>query len=155
MSNKQKCTWGAKPFAFRGLLECGTCGAGVCGEDKFKKLKDGSVRRYIYYRCSKKKDYNCPEKYIGEEQLCIAILDYIEEQGANIDITPELKTKVDRYIAILETMKEYHGLAKSHTPSMTEYARYVFKRGSENEKRNLGLGIKKKMVFKQQRVSLS
>ena len=150
----QKGTWGAKPFAFRGLLQCGTCGAGVCGEDKFKKLKDGSVKRYIYYRCSKKKDYKCPEKYIGEEQLCLAILDYVEEQGADIDITPELKAKVDRYIAILETLKEYHGLVKSHNPSLSEYARYVFKRGTENEKRQLGVGVKKRFVFQAGKVYL-
>lgn len=149
----QKGAWGAKPFAFRGLLECGTCGAGVCGEDKFKKLKDGSIKRYIYYRCNKKKDYDCPEKYIGEEQLSVAILDYIEAEGSTIDITTELRNEVDRYIAILETIKEYHGLAKSHSPSLTEYARYVLKRGTEDEKRQLGVGIKKKMLFKKEKIS--
>lgn len=151
----QKGTWGAKPFAFRGLLECGTCGAGVCGEDKFKKLKDGTIKRYIYYRCSKKKDAGCPEKYIGEEPLSIAILEYIEAEGSTIDITPELKREVDRYVAMLTTMKEYHGLAKTHVPSLTEYARYVLKRGTEKEKRNLGVGIKKKMLFQDGVVRIS
>lgn len=143
----QKGEWGSKEFAFRGLLECGTCGAGVCGEDKFKKLKDGSTKRYIYYRCTKKKDYNCPEKYIGEQQLSIAILNFIEEKGQEIDITLELQKEVRRYALILETMKEYHGLSKAHAASLTEYARYVLKRGTESDKRKLGLGIKQRISF--------
>jgi len=41
------------------MMTCGLCGSGVCADEKFKKLKDGSVNRHIYYGCSRSKDKNC------------------------------------------------------------------------------------------------
>lgn len=147
--------WGTKQFAFRGLLECGTCGAGVCGEDKYKKLSDGTVKRYVYYRCTKKIDRGCPEKYIGERELSIAILDHIETAGEKIDITKELRTKSHQYVAMALTLTEYYKAKVQFTHPLIEYARYVLKRGSEKEKEALAKGIRRRFLFKQGQVKLA
>lgn len=53
-----------KNFAFTGLMKCGYCGCAITAEEKFKYQKNGNVHRYVYYRCTRKKDKNCPEKAI-------------------------------------------------------------------------------------------
>ena len=52
------------------LMSCGSCGMGVTGEKKKKKLANGSVRHYVYYHCTKKsKTQKCIELGVREEEL--------------------------------------------------------------------------------------
>ncbi len=44
---------GTKEFSFTRLMKCGTCGSGVTAEEKIKKFMDGTIRRYVYYHCSR------------------------------------------------------------------------------------------------------
>lgn len=63
-------------FAYKGPIICGECGAMVTAEHKTKRQKNGVVRNYIYYHCTKKKDLNCSQKSIEEKEL--------EKQIANV-----------------------------------------------------------------------
>ena len=56
-------------FAYKGPIMCGECGAQVTAEHKTKKQKNGVVRNYIYYHCTKRKDPNCKQKAIEEKEL--------------------------------------------------------------------------------------
>ncbi|MFZ5478318.1 MAG: recombinase family protein [Myxococcota bacterium] len=62
-------------FTYRGLLRCGACGAGVTAEDKVKRQRNGVIRRYVYYHCTRGKDPNCPEGSIEEKVLELQVLD--------------------------------------------------------------------------------
>lgn len=56
-------------FAFTGLMRCGSCGAMITAEEKFKHQKNGNVHHYIYYRCTKKINPDCPERAIEVKEL--------------------------------------------------------------------------------------
>jgi site-specific DNA recombinase len=56
-------------FAYTGIMACGNCGAAITAEEKWKRYKNGTSCRYVYYHCTKRKDKNCPEKFIEEKQL--------------------------------------------------------------------------------------
>lgn len=58
-----------KEFAFTRLMTCGLCGSGISADEKFKKLKNGTVNRHVYYFCNKLKDRNCKCGYINEDDL--------------------------------------------------------------------------------------
>ena len=58
-----------KEFAFTKLMTCGLCGSGVTADEKFKKLKNGSVTRHVYYTCTKARDKNCKCGYLNEAEL--------------------------------------------------------------------------------------
>src|SRR3989344_1755800 len=58
-----------KEFAFTKLITCGLCGSGISADEKFKKLKDGTVNRYVYYGCTKFRDKFCKCGYIREDLL--------------------------------------------------------------------------------------
>ncbi|MCX6719819.1 MAG: recombinase zinc beta ribbon domain-containing protein, partial [Candidatus Staskawiczbacteria bacterium] len=51
-------------FAFTGLVRCGSCGAMITAEEKFKLQKNGKVHHYIYYNCTKKINPNCTERSV-------------------------------------------------------------------------------------------
>ena len=53
-------------FAFTGIVKCGHCGGGVTAEEHVKK----SGRRYVYYRCSRRRaGVTCREEPIPEGEL--------------------------------------------------------------------------------------
>jgi predicted metal-binding protein len=56
-------------FAFTGLMKCGSCGASITAEEKFKKQKNGNVHHYIYYHCTKRVNPDCPERCIELKEL--------------------------------------------------------------------------------------
>ncbi len=56
-------------FAYTGIMTCGNCGAAITAEEKWKRYKNGTSCRYVYYHCTKRKDKHCPEKFIEEKKL--------------------------------------------------------------------------------------
>lgn len=58
-----------KEFAFTKLIKCGHCDSGINAEEKFKKLIDGSVKRYVYYGCARSRNVNCKGGHIREEEM--------------------------------------------------------------------------------------
>lgn len=66
-------------FAYRGPLFCGECGAMVTAEHKVKKQKNGVVRSYIYYHCTKRKNSSCSQKGIEEKELEKLIVDVLSQ----------------------------------------------------------------------------
>ncbi|MFC1622676.1 recombinase family protein, partial [Patescibacteria group bacterium] len=68
-----------KEFAFTKLMKCGHCGSGITADEKFKKLNDGSVRRYVYYGCTRSRDLNCKGGYLREEELVKQLSKILDE----------------------------------------------------------------------------
>ncbi len=50
---------GTNEFEFTRLFHCGKCGSGISAEEKFKKLKNGKILRYVYYHCNHSADRYC------------------------------------------------------------------------------------------------
>ena len=74
-----KGTHGSKEFSFTRLFSCGACGAGITAEEKVKRLKDGTVKRYVYYHCTKQVDRNCRESFLREESLIEQLLKIVDK----------------------------------------------------------------------------
>lgn len=140
-------TWGSKHFAFKGLLKCGRCGADVVGEEKFKKLKSGDVNRHVYYRCTKKVDPDCPEKYINEKKLCETLLEFIENHADEISITDELRAKVEQHTDVTQSLLGYYGVDIELSSPFIEYARYILTKGNDKELTILVKGINQQLTF--------
>ncbi len=57
-------------FAFTGIIRCGGCGGMVTAEVHNKQIKaTGLWKRFVYYRCGRRKDPSCKEPPISEEDL--------------------------------------------------------------------------------------
>lgn len=144
--NKGK--WGSKQFAYRGLLKCGHCGGEVTAEEKFKKLLSGDFNRHVYYRCTKKVNLHCPEKYINEVKLEKLLLQFVEKNLEKLKIGESLQGQIERHYVVTESLVSYHDMKIELKDPRIEYARYVLTKGNHTEKAEFAKGIKDDLIIK-------
>ena len=58
-----------RDITYRGPIHCGECGCMITGEKKTKYQKNGNVHHYTYYHCTKRRDPNCAQPAIEEDEL--------------------------------------------------------------------------------------
>ncbi len=142
-----KAAWGSKQFAFKDIFKCGTCGASITAEEKFKPLKDGGFNRHVYYHCTKKVDVNCPEKYINEKDLIEQLIQFISVNAKTIEVDTKIQQKMSRHALIVSTVLIEHKQYNDIEP-LAEYSRFILTQGGYTEKAELIEGIKSKFVIR-------
>ena len=147
----------SKEFAFTKLITCGLCGSGICADEKFKKLKDGTVNRHVYYGCTKFKDKHCQCGYINEESLIeqlAGILDIVslDEIGMKDRIREEIEKHQSFNASVLgKTTKEK---IKVKEIDIRNYAKYILRERSIWEKRELLSHLRSKLTLKEKKVTV-
>ncbi len=142
--------WGTKDFAFTRLMTCGACSAGVTAEEKHKVLKDGSIKRYVYYRCTHTKDIDCPEPSIREDRLIEQMLEIIEDVTLESKaINKKLDEELERYHKFTSgVLGQAEEERKNPRVDKRKYARYLLTEGTTQEKRELLSCMKSKLILK-------
>lgn len=146
---------GTQQFDFTRMIICGGCGSGICAEEKFKQIKDGSVHRYVYYRCSKGKRVECHEPYVREEALLEQLLKLMD--NINIDemcVHEKLARELERYQKFTTSVLNANNTLTASTVDIRSYAKYVLNEGTREEKRDVLSCLKSKLQLKNQCVSL-
>jgi site-specific DNA recombinase len=146
-----------REFAFTKLLACGLCGSGVCGEEKYKNLKDGTITKYIYYGCSRGKDKHCQNVYIREEELIKELLKIIDQVEIDkLGMRCKLEAEVERYNkfqkVVLNTSSDETLPIKK--VDVKTYAKYLLQEGSISEKRELLALLQSKLIYQNKTVTL-
>lgn len=147
----------SKEFAFTKLMKCGLCGSGITADEKFKKLKNGGVNRYVYYGCSRSRDHNCKCGYLRERDLINQLLDIIDKINLDkIGMREKLEKEVERYHKFRNGVL---GISKENTVKQKEidlrnYAKYILKEGNIFEKRELLSCLRSKLVLKNKVIRL-
>lgn len=127
-----------KEFAFTKLITCGLCGSGVTADEKFKKRKDGSTIRYVYYGCTRSKNIHCKCGYLREENLIEQLIKLLDKIDLN---DMHMKQKFEEEVARLNKFQKiFFGakkMAKSNAKqiNLRDYAEYVLREGAATEKR--------------------
>lgn len=109
-------------FAFTGMMRCGECGAMITAEEKHKIQKNGNIHHYIYYRCTKRKDPNCTQGSIKEEELNEQINAFL----INLSISERFKSWAIKQLRQLneketgERTKIYHLQQKAYNDSQRQ-----------------------------------
>lgn len=141
----QKVKWGSKGFAFKHLFRCANCGSMLLGEEKFRKRLNGSVRHHIYYHCSRTVDYNCPERYITEENLKGQLIKLVDKVDFNkIEVSEKLQGMFIEYQRLTKEILRQQGILVKKEITLKSFATYVLREGSNQEKADFirGLGTK-------------
>ena len=146
--------WGIKTFAFKGLLVCGTCGCNVVGEDKHKILKDGTNKRYVFYRCTKKRDYNCPEKYMNEYDVQEQIKQYIMDNADKIEVSNDIRRIIAQHQRVMLFHLAKHGVKTDKLQPLATYADYVLSSNDAKLIAELVQGIHTKFALKGGKIGL-
>lgn len=148
---------GTNDFEFTRLLYCGSCGSGICAEEKFKHQKNGTTHRYVYYHCTKGKNRDCKEKAIREEELIRQLLYIIDK----IDID-EIGTKEKILKEVQRYRKFSYGILGQETSfdrrpiniDVKNYAKYILIEGTKEEKRELLSCLRSRLEIKDKTVYL-
>jgi DNA invertase Pin-like site-specific DNA recombinase len=130
---------GEKCFAFTKLMTCGECGAGITAEEKFKRLKNGDMKRHVYYHCTDSKRVGCKQPYIRESDLIEQFVELIDKLKIDqIGMKEKLQEEIDRYNKFTQGVL---GLApeESKLPKvdLKLYAKYILREGKPEEKREI------------------
>lgn len=144
---------GKKEFGFTRMFKCGACGSGITPEEKMRRLKDGTVKRYVYYGCNRRWLTGCKEPYIREEELLSQLCKMIDrvdiDELAAID---RIKQEINRLQKMISSLGGHAATAKvaEIMPDIDVYAcaKYVLKEGTLEEKRDLLSHLKSKLVIK-------
>lgn len=83
--NKKPFQYAAKPFIFRGMINCGHCGCLVSPEIKKEK--------YVYYSCTNAKG-TCHRDYINEKEFLKEVSHYFDE----ISLSQEVIQEITQYL---------------------------------------------------------
>ena len=147
-----------REFAFTKLMTCGNCGSGITAEEKYKKLKDGTTNRYVYYGCGRSKNHSCKSPYIREEELINQLANLIDTIDLNeLGIRHKLEAELERHQRF---QKGVLGLSSDQDEkdekeiNLRKYAKYLLKEGSVSEKRELLGCLKGRMVMENRAISL-
>lgn len=151
-----KKAWGTKEFAFTKMMLCGNCGSGITAEEKHKKMKDGSIRKYVYYRCCHAKDLTCKEASIREDELLESLLTIIDTVDLDkIGMKHRLQEEVSRYEKFTTGVL---GQAVGNTMPKVEirtYAKYLLQNGKIEEKRELLNCLRNKITLTEGKITLA
>ncbi len=146
-----------KEFAFTKLLSCGHCGSGISASEKFKKLKDGTTNRYVYYGCARSKDLHCKAGYIREEYLIEQILNVIDKMDINeIGMKHKFEEELERMNKFQRMFTAIDPKQKTKAVNMDlrDYAKYLLKEGSTIEKRELLSCLKSRLILREKILTL-
>lgn len=144
-----------KEFAFTKMMSCGLCESGICADEKFKKLKDGSVNRHVYYSCTKSKDKYCKCGYINEVELIEQFEKLLDHININeIGMKEKIKTEVERIKRFNQSVLNIKQQIQIKDVDIRDYAKFILKDGSIEEKRELLTCFKSKILLKEKQIYL-
>lgn len=145
-----------KEFSFTKLFTCGYCGSGISAEEKWKQLKGGGSNRYIYYSCSRAKDRNCKNKYIREEDLINELLKILDKVNLNeLGMRQRLEDEIARFNIFQRSVLGAKDKVEARSDTdIRNYAKYILKEGTVNEKRELLANLRSRIIYKDKTLTL-
>jgi len=144
-----------KEFAFTKMMTCGLCGSGICADEKFKKLKDGTVNRHVYYGCTRSRDKNCKCGYINEIDLILQFEKLIDQVSiSEIGMKEKIKHEVERIKRFNQSVLNVKQQIQIKDVDIRDYAKFILKDGTVEEKRELLGCFKSKILLKNKEVSI-
>lgn len=149
-----------KEFAFTKLITCGHCGSGITADEKYKKLKDGTTARYVYYGCTRSRDLQCKGGYIREEELIDQLIRIMDQMDINeIGMKHKFQEELERFNKFQAMFIQSQSAGKSNKlkpikMDLKDYAKYLLREGSTIEKREILSCVKIKLVLNQKILSL-
>jgi DNA invertase Pin-like site-specific DNA recombinase len=144
-----------KEFAFTKMMSCGLCDSGICADEKFKKLKDGSVNRHIYYGCTKAKDKNCQCGYINEIELIEQFEKLLDRISINeIGMRDKIKYEIERIRKFQQSVLNIKQEIQIRDVDIRNYAKFILKDGTIEEKRELLTCFKSKIHLSRKIITL-
>ena len=151
----RKVKWGSKTFAFKNLFKCASCGSSLIGEEKFRRRLDGSVRRHVYYHCSRQINYDCPERYISEDDLAKQLITLVDQINfEEITVSEKFQGMLLDYQRVTGEILRQKGInSENSITDFKSFAIYVLREGTHKEKADFIKGLSVKFSLHDRRLT--
>ncbi len=144
-----------KEFAFTKMMLCGLCGSGISADEKFKKLKNGGMARYVYYGCTKARGVDCKCGYAEEKEVLKQFNELIEKINLNeIAVKEKIKADLEQFSKMQKFFLGTKEKVALPDIDIKGYAKYVLREGSNEKKRELLGCLKSKICLANKKISL-
>lgn len=145
-----------KEFAFTRMITCGLCGSGITADEKFKKLKDGTENRYVYYGCTKFKDKNCPCGHIREEDLIEQLASILDTVSLDeIGMKDQIRAGLESHNAFQQSVLGIKpDKIKVKEVDIRNYAKHILRDRPIDEKRALLCNLRSKLTLNDKVISI-
>jgi len=145
-----------KEFAFTKIMTCGICGSGITADEKFKKLKDGSVNRHVYYKCTKARDKDCKKGFINEKDLILQLQNLIDKIDLNkLALKEKIQKEVNRFKRFQTKLLNNKVPIILKEIDIREYIKFILEEGDMDEKREILNCVKGKILLKSEEIILN
>lgn len=144
-----------KEFAFTKLMTCGLCGSGISADEKYKHLKNGTVRAHVYYGCTRAKDKHCKCGYMPEDELIKQLQKLVDQIDLNeTGIKKKVEAEVVRYKKFHKSLLGESAEIAVTDIDMKDYVKFLLKDGELEEKREIIGCFVSKVQLKYKQISL-
>jgi len=144
-----------KEFAFTRIMTCGLCGSGISADEKYKQLKNGSVRSHVYYACTRAKDKHCKYGYMPEDELIRQLQKLVDQINLNeTGIKKQVEAEVSRYKKFHKSLLGEKSDISVKDIDIKDYVKFHLKEGSVEEKREIMSCFKSQVVLKEKIILL-
>lgn len=144
-----------KEFAFTKIMTCGLCGSGITADEKFKHQKNGNVNRYVYYKCTRTRDQDCPCGFINEEDLVIQLQDLMDDlEIQTVPMKEKITAEVQRFKKFEQMLLGTKTAVAVKDIDIRNYAKFILIEGSTDEKREFLRCLKSEILLDNKRVYL-
>lgn len=139
----RKAKWGSKGYAFKHCFRCASCGSELVGDEKFRRRLDGSIRHHIYYHCSRQVDYDCPERYISEQEVVNQLIKIISShEFKNMEVSEKVRGMYERYRTVTHEVLIQTNLGDEETRiTLKSFGTYILRNGTNQEKADFVQGL--------------
>lgn len=136
-------------------MTCGLCGSGITAEEKFKHQQNGNTHRYVYYKCTRKRDENCTNAVINEEDLIEqlkSLMDDLDIQA--VPMREKIANEVKRFKLFQQTLLGTKAQIAVKDIDIRNYAKFILQEGAVEEKRDFLGCLKTKIILLNKVISI-
>ncbi len=148
---------GTKQFDFTKLLKCGECGSGITAQEKIKHWG----KRYVYYHCTKLRNFECPERYTNEEKLVQEFIRILSKLTIDqIKSKREIYGKFEQFCKFRSDVLDFElkpnqaNYIDQTRINIEKFVEHIFEKGNREEKRSLIGCLSAKLILKNREVCL-
>lgn len=144
-----------KEFAFTRIMTCGLCSSGITADEKFKTHKDGTVNRYVYYKCTRVKDSKCKSGYINEDDLIKQLQNLIDDlEIQTVPMREKITSEVKRFKSFQRMLLGNKTPVAVKDIDIRNYAKFILSEGSLDEKREFLRCLKSEILLSNKKISM-
>jgi len=133
LNRKRKVRYSNKTFSYTRIFKCAECGSGITADEKYKKLGNGTTKRYVYYLCSRASNRRCVESPVNEVDLQKKILRLVAKVDLKkVGLRKHFEDEIRKYNNYTDDIK-----GPSSRVGIREHMKHIIMSGSIEDKKSL------------------